>query len=172
MPTAERWTRCRVLDLLALRGDLMTEAEILQLSFSANEAVASLFSIFFGMVSAYIAGLYFFIHKAPATIKLIAFALVTMGFLFIGQAMSGIEIRILGLVRAWAELNQTATGIAQLNNPILPVPIRDVLSNYGVQVANYEGNRLGIYSGWGLSMLVYLALFYATFFYRWPDDRT
>jgi hypothetical protein len=149
----------------------MTEAEILQLSFNANEAVTNLFSIFFGMVSAYIAGLYFFIHKAPATIKVIAFALLTMGFLFIGQAMSGIEVRILGLVRAWAELKQTTTGIDQLSNPILPVPIRDLLDGYGVQMASYEGNRLGIYSGWVLSMLVYLALFYATFIYRWPDHR-
>jgi hypothetical protein len=149
----------------------MTEAEILQLSFNANEAVTNLFSIFFGMVSAYIAGLYFFIHKAPATIKVIAFALLTMGFLFIGQAMSGIEVRILGLVRAWAELKQTTTGIDQLSNPILPVPIRDLLDGYGVQMASYEGNRLGIYSGWVLSMLVYLALFYATFIYRWRDHR-
>ncbi|MGI9476443.1 MAG: hypothetical protein ACR2PI_07050 [Hyphomicrobiaceae bacterium] len=146
----------------------MTEAEILQLSFSANEAVASLFSIFFGMVSAYIAGLFFFINRAPATIKVIAFTLLTMGFLFIGQAMAGIEIRILGLVQAWTDLKQTATGITQLNNPILPIPVRDMLDGYGVQVASYEGNRLGIYSGWFLSMLVYLALFYATFIYRWP----
>ncbi|MGI9457946.1 MAG: hypothetical protein ACR2NU_15385, partial [Aeoliella sp.] len=100
-----------------------------------------MFSIFFGMVSAYIAGLYFFIHRAPATIKVIAFTLLTMGFVFIGQSMSGIELRILGLVRAWTELQQTATGIAQLNNPMLPVPVRDLLDGYGVQVASYEGTR-------------------------------
>ncbi len=150
----------------------MTEAEILQLSFTANEAVTSLFSVFFGMVSAYIAGLYFFINRAPVTIKIIAFTLLTMGFLFIGQAMSGIEIRILGLVRAWTELGDTSTGIARLNNPVLPVPVKDLLDGYGVKMAGYEGDRLGIYMGWGLSMLVYLALFYATFFYRWTDRRT
>lgn len=149
----------------------MTEAEILQISFHANEAVTSLFSVFFGMVSAYIAGLYFFINRAPVTIKLIAFTLLSMGFLFIGQAMSGIELRILGLVRAWGELNATATGIPQLNNPLLPVPVRDLLESYGVVIPAYEGNRLGIYFGWGLSMLVYLALFYATFVYRWPEPR-
>jgi len=58
----------------------MTEAEILQLSFSANEAVASLFSIFFSIVSAYIAGLYFFIYQAPTTLTIIAFGLLTIGF--------------------------------------------------------------------------------------------
>jgi hypothetical protein len=49
-------------------------------------------------VSAYKAGLYFFIYQAPTTLTVIAFGLLTIGFLFIGQAMSGIEIRILGLV--------------------------------------------------------------------------
>ena len=94
----------------------MTEAEILQLSFSANEAVASLFSIFFAIVSAYIAGLYFFIYQAPTTLKVIAFGLLTIGFLFIGQAMSGIEVRILGLVEAWDGLSSRTTGIEYLNN--------------------------------------------------------
>lgn len=94
----------------------MTEAEILQLSFSANEAVASLFSIFFAIVSAYIAGLYFFIYQAPTTLTIIAFGLLTIGFLFIGQAMSGIEIRILGLVEVWDGLASRTTGIEYLNN--------------------------------------------------------
>lgn len=95
----------------------MTEAEILQLSFSANEAVASLFSIFFSIVSAYIAGLYFFIYQAPTTLTIIAFGLLTIGFfLFIGQAMSGIEIRILGLVEVWDGLASRTTGIEYLNN--------------------------------------------------------
>ena len=149
----------------------MTEAEILQLSFDANEAVASLFSIFFGVTSAYLAGLYFFIHKAPLTLKIIAFALLTSGFLFIGQAMSGIEIRIFGLIRAWQDLKQTTTGIPQLGNPLLPVPVRDVLDYYGIQVMVYEGVRLGSYAGWAVSLLAYIALFYATFIYRWPIEK-
>ncbi len=148
----------------------MTEAEILQLSFSANEAVTNLFSTFFAIVSAYLAGLYFFIHKAPTTMKLIAFLLLTIGFVFIGQAMSGIELRILGLVKAWGDLEQTTTGIPQLNNPSLPIPVRDVLAANGMQVAVYDGNRLGIYVGWVLSLLVYLALFYATFIYNWRKN--
>ena len=150
------------------QGDLMTEAEILALSFSANEAVASLFSIFFGMVSAYIAGLFFFLHRAPLMLKVIAFALLTLGFIFIGQAMSGIELRILGLVEAWDGLSQRVTGIERLNNPILPTPLRDALEARGLIVPVYEGNRLGIYIGWALSSVVYLALAFATFFLRWP----
>lgn len=147
----------------------MTEAEILQLSFAANEAVADLFAIFFTIVSAYLAGLFFFIGRAPLMLKTIAFGLLTFGFLFIGQAMSGIEMRILGLVQAWTALPSTVTGIVHLNNPTLPVPIMDALHASGHQIALYDGNRLGIYVGWGLSALVYLALFYATFLYRWDD---
>ena len=149
----------------------MTEAEILQLSFDANEAVASLFSIFFGVTSAYLAGLYFFIHKAPLTVKLIAFALLTSGFIFIGQAMSGIEIRIFGLIQAWQELKQTTTGIPHLGNPLLPVPVRDLLDHYGIQLVVYEGARAGSYVGWAVATMAYIALFYATFLYRWPTEK-
>lgn len=149
----------------------MTEAEILALSFSANEAVSSLFSIFFGMVSAYIAGLYFFLHRAPVMLKVIAFGLLTLGFIFIGQAMSGIEMRILGLVEAWDGLSNRVTGIGKLNNPIMPTPVRDVLEARGIVVPIYEGNRLGIYIGWALSAIVYLALAFATFLLRWPEER-
>jgi hypothetical protein len=149
----------------------MTEAEILQLSFSANEAVASLFSIFFAIVSAYIAGLYFFIHRAPTMLKVIAFALLTIGFLFIGQSMSGIEVRILGLVEAWEGLQVKTTGLEKLNNPIFPVPAQDFLDWAGIKVMAYDGNRAGIYTGWSVSMLAYVALFYATFVYRWPVNE-
>ena len=120
------------------------------------------------MVSAYIAGLYFFLHRAPFMIRATAFMLLTLGFIFIGQAMSGIEMRILGLVEAWDGLASTTTGIERLHNPILPTPVRDVLEARGVAVPAYQGNRLGIYIGWFLSMVVYLALVHATFFYRWP----
>ncbi len=145
----------------------MTEAEILELSFHANDAVANLFSIFFGIVSAYIAGLYFFLRSAPTLIKVIAFALLTSGFLFLGASMSGIETRILGLVRAWETLDQTATGIKQLTNPVLPLPAHDMLDHFGFKLATFDGNRFGIYSGWASAALVYVALFYSTFLYRW-----
>lgn len=148
-------------------GD-MTEADILALSFSANEAVSGLFSIFFGMVSAYIAGLYFFLNRAPLTLKLIAFALLTMGFLFIGQSMAGIESRLFGLVRAWETIGTPTTGIVALNKLSLPLPLRDLFDATGIQLADYDGNRWGMYSGWLLSVLVYVALAYATFVYRWP----
>jgi hypothetical protein len=63
------------------------------------------------------------------------------------------------------------TGIAKLNNPIERTPVRDMLEARGVAVPVYEGNRLGIYIGWALSAVVYLALAFATFSLRWPDAR-
>ncbi|MFM1813670.1 MAG: hypothetical protein RLZ98_365 [Pseudomonadota bacterium] len=122
----------------------MTEAEILELSFLANEAVSTLFSIFFGIVSAYIAGLYFFLRSAPIFIRLIAFALLTSGFIFLGASMSGIETRILGLIEAWGTLEKTVTGIKQLNNPVLPLPAHDILAVAGITLPTFDGNRIGI----------------------------
>ena len=105
----------------------MTEAEILQLSFSANEAIAGLFSIFFGIVSAYIAGLYFFLQNAPFTLRLIAFALLTIGFLFLGQAMAGVEVRVIALVEAWNNLSTKTLSDFKLDSP-LPLPVRELLA--------------------------------------------
>ena len=146
---------------------MMTEAQILELSFAANEAVAQLFSIFFGIVSAYIAGLYFFLRSAPLLIKLIAFTLLTCGFLFLGASMAGIEARIIGLINAWEILDETATGIRHFNNPILPLPVLDLAALIGVKLPLHDGSRVAIYMGWASAMLVYLALFHATFIYRW-----
>jgi hypothetical protein len=90
---------------------------------------------------------------------------------FIGQAMSGIELRIMGIVKVWDGLGTTVTGITRLDNPVIPSPVHDLLAMQGVAMPPLEGNRLGIYLGWGLSLFVHLALAHATFFYRWPETE-
>ncbi len=89
--------------------------------------------------------------------------------MFIGQSMSGIEVRILGLVEAWEGLQVKTTSLEKLNHPIFPA--QDILDWAGIKVMAYDGNRAGIYTGWSVSMLVYVALFYATFVYSWPVNE-
>lgn len=146
----------------------MSEAEILQLSFDANEAVASIFSIFFGATSAYIAALYFFLNRSPLPIRFTAFFLLSAGFLFLGQAMSGVEARIEGLVRAWDKLGPTASEIARLNVAGLPLPVRDFLDTIGYSQFVTAESWVAIYSGWLVASCIYVALFYFTFVYKWP----
>lgn len=146
----------------------MTEAEILQLNFSAIDSMANLFSIFFGIVSAYIVCMYFFLYKSPIVIRLAAFVLLTIGLLFLGQSMADIEVRILGLIEAWTLLGSKTTGITSLGQGSVPLPIQDVLDWVGIKTAAYDGTRIAIYTGWIVSAVVYAALIYATFVFRWP----
>lgn len=62
----------------------MSEAQIIEVRLLGGAFVLSLFSVFFGVVSAYIAGLYFFLHKAALPLKVLAFFVLTMAFLFLG----------------------------------------------------------------------------------------
>ena len=59
----------------------MSEAELMQGVFSSIQVVISLFSTFFAMISAYIAGLYFFLNRAPVALKLLAFFLLSIGLI-------------------------------------------------------------------------------------------
>ena len=96
----------------------MSEAEVMQGVFSSIQVVISLFSTFFAMVSAYIAGLYFFLNRAPVALKLLAYFLLSVGLLFLaGAAISQQRLQV-GLLAAWAEVSSPAVSIdAVLRNP-------------------------------------------------------
>ena len=136
----------------------MSEAEIMQGLFGSIQAVISLFSMFFAMVSAYIAGLYFFLNRAPLALRLLAFFLFSIGLTFLAGAVA-IQQRIQdGLFAAWANLPSPMLSIELLRNPF-PVTLPPGWSLY------YVGATLG----WLTGFCVYLALGYMTFFYRWKD---
>ena len=138
----------------------MSEAEVMQGVFSSIQVVISLFSTFFAMVSAYIAGLYFFLNRAPVALKLLAYFLLSVGLLFLaGAAISQQRLQV-GLLAAWAKVSSPAVSIdAVLRNP-LPVSLPLGWSLYDV----------GVNIGWLTGLCVYLALGYMTFLYRWKEE--
>ncbi|MGH1419365.1 MAG: hypothetical protein ACRBCJ_10960 [Hyphomicrobiaceae bacterium] len=146
----------------------MTEAELLQLSFQTNAAMMDVFSMFFGIVSAYLAGLYFFLHASPQPIKILAFGLLTVAFLFLGQTMAGIEMRAQGIISAWGSLENPVTGIEGLSQLVMPLPIKMIMHDQSLATASYDGFTAGSITGWVVALLVYVALAYLTFIYRWP----
>ena len=62
----------------------MSEAEIVQALLASIQVVIGVFSMFFATVSAYIAGLYFFLNRAPLALRLLAFLLLSIGLVFLG----------------------------------------------------------------------------------------
>jgi hypothetical protein len=138
----------------------MSEAEVMQGVFSSVQVVISLFSTFFAMISAYIAGLYFFLNRAPLALKLVAFFLLSIGLVFLaGAALSQQRLQV-GLLAAWGKMASPAIAVdAVLRNPF-PVSLPLGWSFYDV----------GVNVGWLTALCVYLALGYMTFFYRWKEE--
>jgi len=135
----------------------MSEPELMQGVFSSIQVVISLFSTFFTLLSAYIAGLYFFLNRAPVALKLLAFFLLSIGLLFLGGAAITQQRLQVELLAAWGKIASATIAVdAVLRNP-LPIP-----SPLGWSL--YE---IGLHIGWLTSLCAYLALGYMTFFYRW-----
>jgi hypothetical protein len=134
----------------------MTEAELMQGLIGSIQVVIGVFSMFFAITSAYIAGLFFFLGRAPLALRVLAFFLLSIGLVFLaGSAL--IQQRVQEeLFAAWARLPSPAISGEALRNPLpFHLPRGLSLQDAGVAV------------GWVTALGVYLALAYLTFFYRW-----
>lgn len=122
------------------------------------QVVVGVFSMFFAITSAYIAGLFFFLNRAPLSLRLLAFFLLSIGLVFLGGSAL-IQQRVQEeLFAAWAKVPAPAIAVEALRNPLaLGLP-----AGLSVQDA-------GIIVGWVTALGVYLALGYLTFFYRWQS---
>jgi hypothetical protein len=137
----------------------VSEAELLQGLFNAIGSVITIFSLFFTMVSGYLAALYLFLGRAPFALRLVAFALLSIGLVFLGGSVAVIQTVQNGLFAAWAKLPAPVVDLRELRNP-LPVTLPDGLP--------YSQQQIGVGMGWATAVLVYVALIYFTFLYRWP----
>jgi hypothetical protein len=136
----------------------VSEAEIMQGLLTSIQVVINVFSMFFAMISAYIAALYFFLNRAPLALKLLAFLLLTIGLFFLGfSALTEQRIQV-GLFAAWAKLPSATIPVDRLRNP-LPVPTW-LPPGWSLQ-------DIGVAIGWVTASSVYLALGILTFLYRW-----
>ncbi len=137
----------------------MSESELTQQLFNAVDTVLSVFSLFFSLVSGYLAALYLFLSQAPMMLRLVAFALLSIGLVFLGGVAMTVQNIQNGLFAAWAKLPEPTISVTQLRNPIAIAAVLD--NGWSLQEA-------GVTIGWGVAVSVYLALAYLTFVYRWP----
>jgi hypothetical protein len=136
----------------------MTEAEILAMRLGLTGLIISVVSVAFGMISAYIAGLWLFLRRAPLSLRALAFTLLSLGLLFMGIVMWGIHELLLGTDRAWFKLSKTATEFATFGGE---------RPDYLQGLTIYQGGAL---LGLAAFVLIYVALGYLTFWYRWEDE--
>lgn len=137
----------------------MSEADILQNMFDAIDAVLTVFSTFFAIVSGYVAALFFFLARAPLLLRTIAFLLLSIGLVFLGGTAAVIQTLQNGLFGAWERLEQPIMPLKNLRNPIPDL-----------HIAGLQQQELGVAIGWAVALTVYVALFHLTFLYRWPDE--
>jgi hypothetical protein len=135
----------------------MTEAEILVIRGGLTGLIISVVSVSFGMISAYIAGLWLFLKHAPFVLRFLTFSLLSLGLIFMGTLTWGLHALLLGSDRAWMKLTSTATEI-----PSFGGQRPDFL--YGLSL--YE---ISAALGFVAFCTIYAALAYMTFLYRWPD---
>ncbi|MGD9803733.1 MAG: hypothetical protein AB7E81_10735 [Hyphomicrobiaceae bacterium] len=137
----------------------MSEAELTQQLFNAIDTVLTVFSLFFTLVSGYLAALYFFLAYAPLLLRAVAFALLSIGLVFLGGVAATVQNIQNGLFVAWGKLPEPTISLSQLRNPIA---VAAVLEN------GWTMQETGVAIGWGVAVCVYLALAYLTFVYKWP----
>lgn len=138
----------------------MSESDILQSLFDAIAAILTVFSLFFAIISGYVAGLYFFLGRAPFLLRAMAFGLLSIGLIFLGGTATVIGRMQDGLFVAWDRLERPIVPLHDLRNP---VP--------GMHLAGITQQEIGVAIGWIVAVAVYLALFYLTFIYRWPASE-
>lgn len=138
----------------------MSEAEILNGLFSSLQTILSIVSLFFAIVSGYIAALFFFLARASLFLRALAFALMTIGLSFLGGTAAVVQSMQEGLLQAWGRQGSDVIPVHSLRNP-LPV-------SSGIPLSQQE---LGVVTGWVIGLGVYAALAYLTFFYDWTKER-
>ncbi|MDX2289636.1 MAG: hypothetical protein NW217_12545 [Hyphomicrobiaceae bacterium] len=138
----------------------MTEADVINGLFEAITAILDIFSMFFAIISGYVAALYLFLAHAPLLLRLLAFGLLSVGLVFLGGTALVIQTMQEGLLTAWERLPSRTVEVVDLRNP-LPFD--------GAAVAGLAQQELGVAVGWIVASAVYLTLGYLTFVYRWPD---
>jgi hypothetical protein len=141
----------------------MSESELLERMFDAIAGVLAVFSIFFTIVSGYLAALYLFLATAPLLLRVVAFALLSIGLAFLGGTAAVIQKLQDALFIAWGKLPSPSLDLAVLRNPI-PIPANSWLP--------FEQQQFGVAIGWLAAFSVYLVLAYLTFVYRWPREGT
>jgi hypothetical protein len=97
----------------------MTESEILSNAIQAAQAATAILSLFFAIVSAYVVGLYLFLHKAPLGLRLLTFLLFTISMVALGMLAFNLQYLGEGMHRAWVNLPQKSTGLDVLGPPII-----------------------------------------------------
>ena len=134
----------------------MTEAEVIAAFATLGQAFLAGLQASFAIISAYIVALYFFLGRAPLAMRVLAFAFFSATLAVLGVYLAGAKAYGDGIAVELAEL-QTRANLSTLGRVVL-------------WLVNHPQAYALLYASLGIGLTGYLALFYLTFFYRWPKS--
>jgi hypothetical protein len=137
----------------------MTEAELTNLTLESANSVLQVVAIYFSIVSAYIAALYYFLSQAPFLMKTIAFLFMSGALAFLGLTIVAIERTASGVVTALHALPARVAAPAPTN------------LYFGLDAALEGRVDIAVMAGWAMAFGLYVSLFYLTFLHPWRPKR-
>jgi hypothetical protein len=135
----------------------MSEADITEQMTAMMDLTLSGISVFFTIVSAYTVALFYFLGRAPIGLKVTAFGFFSLTILFLAIFAYNSFNHAAALREALVELGST-TDLSAVGEKAIGAGV------YG----RGELDKLIRGMMWLGMGLVYLALFFFTFFHRWP----
>lgn len=133
----------------------MTEADLTEQLLQTTELLFIGASVFFTITSAYIIGLYWFLHKTGLLMRTMAFSMFTMIMVVLIVAGLGAFRHSAGITLALIELSKT-----------------EQLSPLGLMAIEQTAQGVFDVVTFGtiaISFAIYCALLYLNFFYRWEQ---
>ncbi len=131
----------------------MTEVEFLNLNAQILEAAGAVTATSLTLIFGYLAGLYFFLGRAPRTIRILGFAFMTIALAWSWAGQVGI-----------VQIVESAFGRA------------DIAISEGATYVYLTNDRLSFWINWMSNahvvmnvvfIFIWLSFLYATFFYNW-----
>jgi hypothetical protein len=153
---ADHWIRMSAPPGKRELSETMSLSELIEARFDSANTILGTFSLFFTIISAYIAALYFFLCKAPVPMRVIALVLLSISFLFLAVVVANVTEVVEVLISRWVEA-------------AIPVAPDERLRTW---LAGWASDYLLYYGGVALTTIVgiavYVVLGYLTFLYSWP----
>ena len=133
----------------------MSEAELTEQLLQIMELLFLGISVSFTIISAYIIGLYWFLHNANVLMRILAFGVFSMMMVLLAVASFGAFRHSAGVTLALEQLSKTDT--------------LTILGTMALEGAARGVSDLIVFMAVVLSISLYLGLFYLTFFYKWAE---
>lgn len=140
----------------------MSEAEVVEQLVNFTNLLLAGVSVFFTVISAYVAALNYFVGQASFIARLFAFLFVSTVLAMLGVVMLGAQLMHDGLIARLEEIRDE-TGLSAAGRAALA-------NSAAADMGGFSVDALVRYGLWGVSAVLVVTLIYLTFIHRWRSE--